>query len=244
MLNINKISKTFNGKQVLNNISLTIPTGHIALLLGGSGVGKSTLLRILCNLEAPDEGTILLNSKPLKDYSSHTVGMVFQHFNLFKHLPVERNITLALEKVFGWNSYKAHEHAHKLLTKYKLADKASQPISSLSGGQKQRLAIARALALNPKILCMDEPTSALDPLLTSYVAQEIQNLAQEGYTVIVSTHDMSLLSYLDCTIYLIDHGEIIQKASSKDIQADPQKFKHISNFISGTSAKTSILSPS
>ncbi len=236
MLNIHNISKTFNGKKIFTDLSLTVGPGQIALLLGSSGVGKSTLLRILSNLETPDTGTILLDGKPLKDYPPYTVGMVFQHFNLFKHLSVEHNITLALEKIFGWDSAKAHEHAYKLLEQYNIEDKASQPITSLSGGQKQRLAIARALALNPRIVCMDEPTSALDPRLTHSIAQEIQNLAQKGHIVIVSTHDMNLVSHLDCTIYLIDQGHIIETASSKELQTEAHGFKHISTFIKGTSS--------
>jgi len=169
-------------------------------------------------------------------HKQHLVGMVFQQFNLFEHLSVEQNITLALEKVASKTAQQAHQIAHTLLAHYGLADKAHARISQLSGGQKQRLAIARSLAMKPEILCLDEPTSALDPLLTTHVGNTITQLAQEGYIVLVATHDTGLLDKLDCTIYLMEEGAIIQTASSVDFKAHPEKYPLIANFVSGTIA--------
>lgn len=239
MLNINHLTKIFRGKKVIDNLSLTVQRGEIAVLLGASGVGKSTLLRVLNNLETLDNGTILLDGKPLDVKTvnqTHVTGMVFQQFNLFSHLTVEQNITLALEKTMGKTSQEAKKIAHDLLTRYGLADKAGAYPSQLSGGQKQRLALARALALKPTILCMDEPTSALDPLLTSHVANTIQQLANEGYIVLVASHDTALLDKLDCTIYLMSHGKIVETATSKDFTAHKEKYPQIAHFIAGTIA--------
>src|SRR5438445_5916723 len=184
MLKISHINKSYNTKKILNDISLTVKKGEIALFLGSSGVGKSTLLRILNNLETISSGAIYLDDASLNlsaINTTHTVGMVFQHFNLFDHLTVEQNITLPLERVLKKNSTDAHIIAHTLLQRYGLIDQKNKYAFQLSGGQKQRLAIARALAMEPKIICLDEPTSALDPVLNSYVANNIQQLDTDGY---------------------------------------------------------------
>ena len=159
--------------------------------------------------------------------------MVFQQFNLFDHLTVERNITLALEKVLKKNSAQAQIIAHELLKDYGLFDKKNNYPAQLSGGQKQRLAIARTLAMEPKIICLDEPTSALDPVLTSYIANTIQQLAQKGYITLVASHDTDLIKKLDCTIYLMHNGTIIEKAQSKELEKNPSLFPHITKFIAG-----------
>jgi ABC-type polar amino acid transport system ATPase subunit len=236
MLRVKNLSKKFDHKIILNNVSFSIDYGHIALFLGASGVGKSTLLRIFNNLETPDSGSILLDDKPLdltNVNQSHITGMVFQQFNLFENLTVAENITFPLEKAAGYSRQKAHEQAMALLEKYHLADKANMRVSQLSGGQKQRLAIARTVALKPRIICMDEPTSALDPMLTSAVAQSIQELSQEKYIVLVASHDIKLLEKLTCTIYLMEHGEIVQTAFSQDFLTDPQKYPKIQQFVRG-----------
>ncbi len=233
MLEIKDLSKKYNNKLVLKDIYLAVNAGEIAFLLGSSGVGKSTLLRILSGLETYNSGTILLQGKPLEK-QNHAVGMVFQQFNLFEHMTVERNITFPLEKAAKKNPEEAHAIAHKLLEKYGLGDKAHLYVSQLSGGQKQRLAIARTLALKPHVICLDEPTSALDPLLTNYVAQAIQDLAREKYIVLVASHDTALLKSLDCTIYLMDGGAIVQTAPSKEFFHDENKYPLIKRFVEGT----------
>jgi ABC-type polar amino acid transport system ATPase subunit len=232
MLEINHLTKKFHQKTVLNDLTMSVKPGEIAFLLGSSGVGKSTLLRILNGLETFDAGTILLQGVLLSQ-QPHAVGMVFQQFNLFEHMTVECNITFALEKAAKVPPSDAHTQAHALLSKYGLADKAHLPVRTLSGGQKQRLAIARSLAMKPHIICMDEPTSALDPLLTNYVAQAINDLAKEGYIVLVASHDTTLLRQLECTIYLIDKGEIVQTAPSMQFFAHEADYPYIRKFVEG-----------
>ncbi|MCL5876046.1 MAG: ATP-binding cassette domain-containing protein [Candidatus Dependentiae bacterium] len=236
MLKIKNIIKIIKDRIIVNNLSLNIDYGEIAVLLGSSGVGKSTLLRILNNLESINNGIVELDGKrlDLKQVSkSHTIGMVFQHFNLFEHLTVEQNITLALQVTAGKTKQEAHAIATALLKRYELADKADVMVSQLSGGQKQRLAIARTLALKPKIVCLDEPTSALDPLLTNYVAENIAELAAQKYIVLVTTHDTSLLEKLPCTIHLMRNGSIVESAKSTDFFANKQNYPLIAAFIKG-----------
>jgi len=237
MLKIENVSKKFNEKVVLDNFSLLVDKGEVAVLLGPSGVGKSTILRVLNNLETIDSGNIFYNNKEIDIKSinkNHLIGMVFQLFNLFEHLTVEQNITLALEKVMNKSKKNARKIALELLTHYGLADKKEKFISQLSGGQKQRLAIARALAIKPQILCMDEPTSSLDPLLTTHVANNIQELADEGYLILVATHDTDLLEKLNCTIYLMDKGKIIESATSIEFFKNKETYPLINKFVSGT----------
>lgn len=236
MLDIKNVTKKFGNKTILDHVSLAVNKGEIAVLLGASGVGKSTLLRILNHLETPDTGSFYLNSK-LLDLNTvnqtHTVGFVFQNFNLFDHLTVEENITIALEKALRKNKKEAHAIATKLLDHYGLSEKATAYPADLSGGQKQRLALARTLALKPQVICLDEPTSALDPMLTAYVATTIQELAKEGYIVLVATHDTSLLERLHCTIYLMKQGKIVETAISSELKKSPASFPQITNFIAG-----------
>jgi polar amino acid transport system ATP-binding protein len=237
MLEVKNLSKSFNGKKVLDDISFSIKNGEIALFLGSSGVGKSTLLRILNNLETFESGKLFLDNKQLdinKANKTHSVGMVFQQFNLFDHMTVLKNITFVLEKGAKKNPTEAKKIAYALLQKYKLEDKANLLTSQLSGGQKQRLAIARTLSLKPRIICLDEPTSALDPLLTSFVAQNIQELASEGYIVIVASHDIALLERLSCKIYLMKNGKIVEYANSEEFKKDKDKFPLIRKFVTGT----------
>ncbi len=236
MLKIKNIIKIIKDRIIVNNLSLNIEYGEVAVLLGSSGVGKSTLLRILNNLETINNGIVELDGKRLdltQVNKTHTVGMVFQQFNLFEHLTVEQNITLALQVVAGKSKKEAHAIAMDLLKRYELADKAKSMISQLSGGQKQRLAIARTLALKPKIVCMDEPTSALDPLLTTYVAESIAELAAQKYIVLVATHDTSLLEKMPCTIHLMRNGSIVESAKSIDFFAHKQNYPLIAAFVQG-----------
>lgn len=236
MLNIHKISKSIRDKKILKDASLTAAAGQVTFLLGESGTGKSTLLRILNGLETYDSGTITVDNKKLDAAHVHAVvNLVFQHFNLFPHLTVLENITVALKHVHHKAPQEAERIACMLLEKYKLADKADASVRSLSGGQKQRLAIARAVATNPYVICLDEPTSALDPFLTSHIAQRIQQLADEGRIVLVATHDMNLVmnNHVHGIVHLMQHGEIIESASTEEIKADVQKLKHLSIFMKG-----------
>lgn len=242
MLKINNLSKSFGTKKILNNVSLELQTGEIAILLGSSGVGKSTLLRILNNLETYDSGTVTLDDKPLDltaVSSSHTIGMVFQHFHLFDHLTTLENITLALEQVQKVPKPEAEKQAHELLVHYGLADKANAYPRDLSGGQKQRLALARMLALKPRILCLDEPTSALDPVLTTHVAETIEKLAKDGLTVLITTHDTSLVEHLKlATTHLMDKGVIIESARASELTSQAVQYPHIRQFMSGKKTPT------
>lgn len=238
MLQIKKLSKSFGDKKIVDDVSLDIPAGSIAVLLGASGVGKSTLLRILADLETAEVGQILLDGNAINrvaQQKQHQVGMVFQQFNLFSHKTVKQNIMFPLEKVLNLTSQDAGARADELLAKFGLTDLANKSISALSGGQKQRLALARTLAMRPKIICMDEPTSALDPILTSYVADLIKGLAQEGYTIVIATHDTSVLDKLDCAIYLMQEGKIAEAIHSSDLVNNPEKAERIKNFIAGNS---------
>ena len=150
--------------------------------------------------------------------------MVFQNFGLFKHLTTCENITIVGQKVLGYSAQKANEQAMRLLEQFGLAAQANLPVTRLSGGQQQRLALARAVAPGPKILCMDEPTSALDPLLTKHVAALIKDLAAEGYGIIITTHDMSLVEKLGaCTLYLMNEGQFVEVASSTEVVQSSRK---------------------
>ncbi len=236
MLEIKNLTKIYNDKKILDNVSLTVGRGEIALMLGQSGVGKSTLLRVLSNLEQADTGTITLDGAALDltaNPTTHTVGMVFQQFNLFEHLTVEENITLPLEKVLNKPHHEAQKIAQELLAQYGLLEKKDMYIVGLSGGQKQRLAIARTLAMKPRIICMDEPTSALDPFLTSHVASAIQELASQGYIVLVASHDTALIDKLRCTIYLMQAGCVIESAKSDEFKKNKENYPILNKFVMG-----------
>jgi polar amino acid transport system ATP-binding protein len=230
MLSINNLTKRFRGRTVLDSVSLTVEPGSIALLMGRSGVGKSTLLRILAGLERADEGSILIDGAVLSPHE-HTVGMVFQHFNLFDLLTVEENITFPLIRASNYSTRDAKMRAQELLARFKLSELSSRYPAQLSGGQKQRLAIARALAQRPRIICMDEPTSALDPLLAHDVAAQINTLAQEGYIVVIASHDIKLVDALSCTIHLMHEGRIVESGTSSAIRQNKKAFLKIDEFI-------------
>ncbi len=234
MLIIKNATKKFGSRIVLNNVSLEVKPGEIAVLLGSSGVGKSTLLRVLNHLENLDSGSLELDSKSLNDATqTRAVGMVFQQFNLFEHMTVLENITFPLTKAAGLSEAEAHSRAMHLLKQYELADKAHMSVQRLSGGQKQRLAIVRTIAMQPRVICFDEPTSALDPLLTTFVAQSIQELAQQGFVVLVASHDIGLLQELNCTIYLMSNGSIVETAPSQQFFAHQEHYPQIARFVRG-----------
>lgn len=233
MLSVKNVRKTINGKTILNSISFDVPKGKVAAFLGSSGAGKTTLLRILNNLEPLDSGAVMFDGMALdlRNVSkNHTVGMVFQHFNLFEHLSVQENITLPLCQQ-GSSKEQALEVARGLLQKYGLHDKAKNSPCKLSGGQKQRLAIARAEALNPQIICMDEPTSALDPILTNQVATYVQDLAKDNRIVLLTTHDMGLIARLDCHLFFMKDGNIVEQTTKEAFKASPDSFPHFRSYL-------------
>jgi ABC-type polar amino acid transport system ATPase subunit len=229
MLKVSGLSKQIRGKSILKQVDFALSPGQIGVFLGGSGVGKSTLLRVLNRLESYDAGEVKLQGKALCAQSS--VGMVFQHFNLFEHLSVEENITLPLVKCKGVAKGAAFFQAAELLQRYGLEDKAKERVQRLSGGQKQRLAIARTVALNPRVICLDEPTSALDPRLTFQVAGYIQELARENRIVLLTTHDMHLLEHLEGQLFLMEEGSIVENTSKKDYLANPAAFRKLHNYF-------------
>lgn len=236
MLKIKNFYKKFKNKIILDNVSLNIEQGSITVLLGSSGVGKSTLLRVLNNLEHLDSGSVYLNEElvNLNDVNkNHIAGMVFQHFNLFENLTVLENVTLALIHLQKMNVQNANKKAIDLLNEYNLENEINFYPAKLSGGQKQRVALVRALILDPQIICLDEPTSALDPVLTNFVADTIQNLTKKNKYILVATHDTSLLNKLDCTIHLMQNGKIVESAKSAEYNSNKEKFPLIYSFTSG-----------
>ncbi|MBL3531004.1 amino acid ABC transporter ATP-binding protein [Companilactobacillus zhachilii] len=193
MLKLENITKSFDGKTILNNLNLEVEDNSILSIVGPSGAGKTTLLRCIAGLEKVDSGTFSLNGKPFdpadESAKERVIGVVFQDFNLFPHLSVMENIALAPEMVLKQDKKTAQKNVDDLLAQLGLTSLKNQYPFELSGGQKQRVAIARALAMKPQILCYDEPTSALDPSLRDTVAQVILDLKNTGITQIVITHD-------------------------------------------------------
>lgn len=236
MFKVNHLSKTIRGKKILKDLNFEIDHGKIAIFLGGSGVGKSTLLRVLNNLDSYDSGSFFLDDSPLNlaDINhTHTIGMVFQHFNLFENLNAEENIISTLVHCKKMPKSDAKKIATKLLERYGMLEKSHASISQLSGGQKQRLAIARTLSVDPKIICLDEPTSALDPRLTNQVAKFITELAAENRIILLTTHDMNLLEQLDGHLYLMEDGAIVENAFKSDCNDNPTAYPKLHNFFKG-----------
>ncbi len=220
MIKAKGIHKHFGDNEVLKNVSLSVNEGQVVVILGPSGSGKSTLLRCLNGLETPSKGEIEVGGIPLKGHHNiHRIrqitGMVFQQFNLFPHKTVLENITLAPIHVRKIAPTEAGAQAQILLEKVGLPEKAHEYPSKLSGGQQQRVAIARALAMNPQVMLFDEPTSALDPELISEVLDVMKNLAREGMTMIVVTHEMGFAREVADKVVFMDHGEIIDEAPTE-----------------------------
>lgn len=236
MFKVNHLSKKIQNKKILKDLNFEICHGKIAIFLGGSGAGKSTLLRVLNNLESYDSGSFVLDGSTLNlgtvNYT-HTVGMVFQHFNLFENLNAEDNIIYTLTNCKALDKGEAKCIASRLLERYGLKEHSQAPVCQLSGGQKQRLAIARTLAVDPKIICLDEPTSALDPRLTNQVAKFITELAAENRIVILTTHDMNLLGQLDGHLFLMEEGSIIENALISECMDHPTSYPKLQNFLKG-----------
>ncbi|MBN3925277.1 amino acid ABC transporter ATP-binding protein [Nostoc sp. NMS4] len=225
------IEKNFGSLKVLKGITGEINRGEVVAVIGSSGCGKSTLLRCFNRLETIDKGRLIINginlSRPTVNYSQlrqlrTQVGMVFQQFNLFPHLCVLENMTLAPRKVLGKTPKESAQLAELYLEKVGLSDKASAYPEQLSGGQKQRVAIARSLCMNPQIMLFDEPTSALDPELVGEVLQVMQQLATEGMTMVVVTHEMQFAKEVAHQVIFLDQGIVTEQGAAYEVLTNPQ----------------------
>ena len=227
MINVENLYKKFGNLKVLKNISTTINKGEIISIIGPSGSGKSTFLRCINKLEEPTEGHIYIDGMDLMDKKTdinkirERVGMVFQHFNLFPNMTVLENLTLSPIMVKKESKEEAEKYASYLLEKVGLSDKAKSYPTQLSGGQKQRIAIARALAMKPEVILFDEPTSALDPEMIKEVLDVMRDLAKEGMTMLIVTHEMGFARNVGNRILFMDNGEIIEDCSPKDFFENP-----------------------
>ena len=225
MIVVNDLKKNYNCLDVLKGIDLTINKGDVVCLVGPSGCGKSTFLRCLTRLEEPDGGTVMLDGKEITerdiDATRAQMGMVFQHFNLFPHLTVKKNITLAPVRLGRMSQAAADKQAMELLERIGLADKADVYPNMLSGGQKQRIAIVRALAMNPEVLLFDEPTSALDPEMVGEVLELMKELARDGMTMVVVTHEMGFAREVANRVIFIDEGVIKVDKPPQEFFKDP-----------------------
>jgi polar amino acid transport system ATP-binding protein len=226
-LKVTNLSKSFGRQLVLQNINLDLDQVHTLALIGPSGGGKSTLLRIIAGLETPDSGTLFLNDREIiyreKELLAHrrSVGTVFQAFNLFPHLTALQNITLPLGKVHRHSPAEARQIAEAILERFGLAEHGHKPPAQLSGGQRQRVAIARAIAIKPKLLLFDEPTSALDPEMTAEVLEVIEELRGEGRELILVTHQMGFAHRVADQIALLSGGQIVECGPPEQLLDDP-----------------------
>jgi putative glutamine transport system ATP-binding protein len=237
MITFNNVNKWFGELHVLNDINLTVNKGEVVVVLGPSGSGKSTMIRCINKLEEIQGGEIDVSGVRVSDKKVNInkfrqeVGMVFQHFNLYLHKTVLGNVTLALTKVQGINAKDAKEIALQQLKKVGILDKASSYPSQLSGGQQQRVAIARGLAIKPKVLLFDEPTSALDPEMVGEVLDVMKTLAKEGMTMVVVTHEMGFAKEVADRIVFMDKGKVIVEASPDEFFNNP-KNERAKSFLS------------
>ena len=223
MIDVKNLKKSFGDVHVLKGITTHVNKGECICIIGPSGSGKSTFLRCLNLLEKPEEGEITVNGQQLLDPKldvdkfRENVGMVFQHFNLFPNMTVLKNITLAPVRLGKWNVAEADQKARALLKRVGLEEKADVYPGKLSGGQKQRVAIARALAMNPQVLLFDEPTSALDPEMVGEVLEVMKELAKEGMTMIIVTHEMEVIRSVCDKMSIIENGEIKISGDTQEI---------------------------
>ncbi len=228
MIEVHKLHKSFGSLEVLKGVDLTIHHKEVLCIIGPSGSGKSTFLRCLNLMEQPTSGDIIIDFKKINDPAVNInevreeVGMVFQHFNLFPHMTVLKNIMLAPLKVRGVSKEEAESRALGLLAKVGLSDKADSYPSSLSGGQKQRVAIARALAMKPDVMLFDEPTSALDPEMVGEVLTVMKELAREGMTMVVVTHEMGFAREVADRVIFMDGGYIVEEGAPERIFSAPE----------------------
>ena len=228
IISMKSVDKYFGDFHVLKNINFSVKKGEIVVVCGPSGSGKSTLIRCINRLEEIDSGDILVEGKDLYDKKVDLnklraeTGMLFQHFNLFPHLTILENITIAQTKVKGSSKRDAHENSLKLLEKVGLGHKANGYPSELSGGQKQRVAIARTLAMKPQIILFDEPTSALDPEMIGGVLDVMRSLAKENYTIVCVTHEMGFAKEVCDRVVFMDEGEIVEENNPEEFFTNPK----------------------
>lgn len=237
MINVKNLHKNFGGLEVLKGIDEHISHGEVVVVIGPSGSGKSTFLRCLNMLEIPTEGEISIDGEVITQKGvdvnkiRQKTGMVFQHFNLFPHLNILKNITLAPVLLKKMTKEQAQKRGRELLKMVGLEDKADSYPAQLSGGQKQRVAIARALAMEPEIMLFDEPTSALDPEMVGEVLDVIKGLAQSGMTMVVVTHEMGFAREVGTRILFMDEGKILERGTPQQIFDNPQN-ERTKSFLS------------
>lgn len=237
MIEFHHVNKHYNHFQVLNDINLKITAGEVVVIIGPSGSGKSTLLRCINALETISSGELVVDKIPVHAQTTRLntlrqeIGMVFQHFNLYPHLSVLHNITLAPIKVRKISRHVAEQTALLYLEKVGLPDKAKAFPAKLSGGQQQRVAIARALAMEPKIMLFDEPTSALDPEMIGEVLEVMKDLARDGMTMVVVTHEMGFAKNVANRVVFIDQGQIIEENTPQEFFAHPRE-QRAQDFLS------------
>ena len=231
---VTNLKKNFGSLEVLKRISLEVDEGEVVCLIGPSGSGKSTFLRCLNRLESITAGEVIVDGHPISDPNVNinrvreNIGMVFQHFNLFPHLTVQENITLAPVELEKMDKESAAQKAIELLERVGLADKAKVYPGQLSGGQQQRVAIARALAMNPDIMLFDEPTSALDPEMVGEVLEVMKQLAADGMTMVVVTHEMGFAREVADRVIFMDEGVIVEEGTPEEIFGNPKEERTIS----------------
>ena len=228
MIKIKNLKKSFGELEVLKGIDLNIDEREVVVIIGPSGSGKSTLLRCINFLEEPTGGTITVDNIPMNNEENinkvrEEVGMVFQRFNLFPHMSVLENITLAPMKVRKIEREKAEMTAQELLDRVGLGDKADAFPNQLSGGQQQRVAIARALAMQPKVMLFDEPTSALDPEMVGEVLDVMNRLAESGMTLVIVTHEMGFAREVGTRLLFVDGGYIVEEGVPKEVFENPKE---------------------
>ncbi len=227
MISIRNLKKSFGRVEVLKGVNLDIAEKEVVVIIGPSGSGKSTLLRCINYLEEPTSGEITVDGMKLGETDINKVraevGMVFQRFNLFPHMTAMDNITLAPMKVRGISREEAETVAMRLLAKVGLADRAAAYPEQLSGGQQQRVAIARALAMKPKVMLFDEPTSALDPEMVKEVLEVMKELAREGMTMAVVTHEMGFAREVGDRVLFVDQGVILEEGTPEEIFSHPKE---------------------
>ena len=238
IIRVEGLCKHYNGGAVkaLNGVTTAIKRGEVVVIIGPSGSGKSTFLRSLNLLEMPTAGTITFNdvdiTNPKVDINLHRqkMGMVFQHFNLFPHMTILGNMTVAPIKILKMGKQEAEEQAMRLLERVSLADRSNAYPSQLSGGQKQRIAIVRALCMHPEVMLFDEPTSALDPEMVGEVLDVMKELAAEGMTMAVVTHEMGFAREVADRVIFMDEGQIIEEGTPTDIFENP-KSDRLKSFL-------------